>query len=312
MLTKIKSRRLTLPPIYLVENEEDFKQLPKGIPYIIGTQAELRFITIYLEFQVLLRACRNTGLPIKWEECLKRIGYNEAKIRKYPLNSGGEYDLSEGGYRVIELDEFIEDQYIVNFDKLSELKVVPKWLNDLKASIETNIIDEVTFDPTAFSKQLGMNVGYGTIKHNMKNLLILDVSGSIPSAIVKTITLMAKMMSKRFYADVMITSGRTELIDYEKVPETDFVKLARHFGGNNEGEMYNKIIKENKEYNTVICFGDDDSPTRFGGKEGAECNFKVETLYSLHTTSKERLAGYCKAFKPKTTHNVADWVTTIN
>lgn len=290
---------MELPPIYLVENEEDFKQLPKGIPYIIGTQAELRFITIYLEFQVLLRACRKTGLPIKWEECLKRIGYNGVKIKKFTLNSGGEYADSSFGNRPIELDDFIQEQYIVNFDKLSELKIVPAWLDDLKASIETNIIDEVTFDPTAFSKQLGINVGYGTIKHNMKNLLILDVSGSIPSAIVKTITLMAKMMSKRFYADVMITSGQTQLIDYEKVQETDFVELARKFGTGNEGVMYNRIIKEHKQYNTVICFGDDDSPSRFGGSQSAECNFKVETLYSLHTKSTEKKLDIVKHLNQK-------------
>ena len=52
MLQKIVSKRVELPTIYLVENEDDFNMLPKGLPYIIGTQKELSFIRIFLEFQV--------------------------------------------------------------------------------------------------------------------------------------------------------------------------------------------------------------------------------------------------------------------
>jgi hypothetical protein len=53
MIQKITSKRVELPVIYLVENEEDFNTLPKGLPYIIGTESELPFIRTYLEFQVL-------------------------------------------------------------------------------------------------------------------------------------------------------------------------------------------------------------------------------------------------------------------
>ena len=44
MIQKITSKRLELPPIYLVENEDDFKELPRGLPYIIGKKEELSFI----------------------------------------------------------------------------------------------------------------------------------------------------------------------------------------------------------------------------------------------------------------------------
>lgn len=314
MIQKITSKKLELPPIWLVENEKDWNELPKGLPRILAPKEELAFITIFLEFQVLLKSCKSTGMAVNWLDCLKRIGYNLANLHKYTLSSGGEYTGSgEGVGEVVSLDTFIEDQYIVNFDRLAELKVLPKWLDDLRASVETNIIDEVIFDPTAFNKQLGMNVGAGTLKHNIKNLLILDVSGSMPRAVVKTITNMAKLMSKKFYADVMITSGRTVLIDYNNVQSSDIIELARLSGNNNEGVMYRKIVKEPKVYGTVISFGDDDNPGAYdSSSKSTECNFKVETLYSLHTEKgSKRVTGYALWLKPSKTIIVSDWLETI-
>jgi hypothetical protein len=174
MLQLIKSPKIDLPPIYLVENQTDLDQLPKGIPYVIGSQSELKFITIFLEFQVLLRSCNRTGLPVKWEDCLRKLGYNN-NIRPFQLSSGGTYYESSEGRATLELDEFIEGQYLVNLDRLSELKLLPTWLEDIKLAVQTNIIDEVMFDPTAFNKQLGLQTGGAVIKHNPRNLLIFDV-----------------------------------------------------------------------------------------------------------------------------------------
>lgn len=312
MITKITSKKVEIPTIFLVENEEDFKNLPKGLPYIIGSKEELSFITVFLEFQVLYKSCLNTGIPIKWLDCLRKIGYNSNSIRNYTLNSGGEYYESGNGRYELKLDDFIEDQYFVDFDRLSQLKILPVWLEDIKASIETNIIDEVTFDPTAFNKQLGMNIGYGNIKHNMKNLLILDISSSMPKSVVLTITNLAKLMSKKFYADVILTGRESYLIDYNDVPNTDIVGAVGEYGGGNEGEMFNQIIKKNNEYNTVISFGDNDNPG-FYTSRGDKCNFKVQTLYSLHTDkNRDDVTGYARSFEPKTTIKVKNWINTIN
>jgi hypothetical protein len=312
MLQKIKSTKLELPPIYLVENEDDFKELPVGIPYIIGTKEDLPFITVYLEFQILFRSCCSTGIPIDWTSCLRRLGYHN-ELRAFTLNSGGGYWASdaEGQGRVITVDDFIEEQYIVDFDALTSLKILPHWLEDLKNSVEANVIDEVRFNPTAFNKQLGMHIGNAEVSTQVRNLIILDVSGSIPKAVTKTTTALAKLMSKKFFADVMVTSGRTELFPYEKVPFTDFVKVAESFGGNNEGEMYKAIVEQYKEYNTCICFGDDDAPGDYGGNS-IRPKFKINTLYSLHTNTKtENIAGYAKLFNPTNVIRVRDWVKTL-
>jgi len=312
MITKITSKKVEIPTIFLVENEEDFKNLPKGLPYIIGSKEELSFITVFLEFQVLYKSCLNTGIPIKWLDCLRNIGYNSNSIRNYKLNSGGEYYEGGNGRYELKVDDFIEDQYFVDFDRLSQLKILPVWLEDIKASIETNIIDEVTFDPTAFNKQLGMNIGYGNIKHNMKNLLILDISSSMPKSVVLTIVNLGKLMSKKFYADVILTGCKSYLIDYNDVPNTDIVGAVGDYGGGNEGEMFNQIIKSHNEYNTVISFGDNDNPGYYASR-GDKCNFKVQTLYSLHTDkNSDNVTGYARSFEPKTTIKVKNWINTIN
>ena len=310
MIQQITSKKVELPVIFLVENEEDFKQLPKGLPYIIGNQSELPFITIFLEFQVLYRSCMKTLIPVKWLECLSKIGYGN-NIRKYELKSGGVYGAGDNGQYLIKTEDFVTDQYLVDFDKLSELKVLPVWLEDLKASIETNIIDEVMFDPTGFNKQLGMNIGSAGLKHNLKNLLILDISSSMPKSVVLTITNLAKLMSKKFYADVILTGRRSYLIDYEEVPNTDIVGAVASYGGGNEGDMYKEIVKQSKEYGTVISFGDNDCP---GIKKGDKnMNFKVHTLYSLHTEGNctSNITGYARGFDPVETHIVKDWISTI-
>ena len=311
MITKIESKKVELPLIYLIENEEDFKTLPKGLPYIIGDKSELNFITTFLEFQTLLKSCLKTGIPIKWLDTLKKIGYNVNSIRTYEIQSGGTYSTSGSGEYILDIDDFIEDSYLVNFDKLSELKILPAWLEDIKAAIETNIIDEVMFDPLAFNKQLGINVGYSNIKHNEKNLLILDISSSMPKSVVMTITQLAKLMSKKFYADVILTGKQSYLIDYENVPNTDIVGAVRSYGGGNEGDMFWDIIKEPKVYNTIISFGDNDNPMYYSTLN--KCNFKCETLYSLHTDKRSNeITGYSRPFKPKNVHKVQNWITTID
>lgn len=309
MIRQIKSKKIELPPIFLIENEEDFKELPKGLPYIYGKESDLPFILMYLEFQTFLKSCLKTGIPLKWLNILERLGYRGSHLKQFELRSGGVYgNASPEDAAYIPVDEFLTEQYVVNFDRLAELKLLPVWLDDLKTSIQTNIVDEVIFDPTSFNKQLGLNVGSGTIKHHLRNLLILDVSGSIPDGVVKTTVALSKLMSKKFYADVIVTGGRSYFIDYDEVPSTDIEGLAAKAGRNNESEMFKEIVKGTKHYNTVIAFGDNDCPG-----ESLVNDFKVENLYSLHTDKRSNnIVGYAKFLKPTNKPIlIKDWVETL-
>lgn len=310
-ITKIISKIVELPVIFLVENEEDFKAIPKGLPWIFGTQSELPFIRIYLEFQVLLKSCNKTELKINWLNCLRRIGFKN-NLKEYKLQSGGEYFKTDrANAPELSIDNFIEDSYIVDFDRLAELKILPIWLDDLKLAVETNIINEVIFDPCAFNKQLGVNIGAGAIKTQKKNLLILDISGSIPDGIRLTIIQLSKLMSKKFYADIIFTGGSTVFIDYEDVFTKDIKAITDKISRNNEGEQFKAIVEQVKSYGTCISFGDNDSPV--GYSVTLNPKFEIDTLYSLHTDkNSDQLTGYCKGFKyVKNVFKVRDWVTSI-
>jgi len=314
MIQKITSQRVELPPIYLIETKEDYDKLPKGLPWIYGSESDLPFIRVYLEFQTLLKSCKKTGLKINWLDCLRRIGFKN-NLKEYSLQSGGEYWSADNtSAATLSIDDFVSDTYIVDFDRLAELKILPVWLDDLKLAVETNIINEVTFDPCAFNKQLGLNIGGATVKTQKKNLLILDISGSIPDGIRLTIIQLSKLMSKRFYADIIFTGGTTVFLDYENVLEKDIKKITDGISRNNEGEQYWEIVKQPKTYGHVIAFGDDDCPNSFVGSTKNVSNFEIENITSLHTKKgSSNVVGYAKHLnstnKPVI---VSDWVNSIN
>lgn len=312
-IQKIVSKRVELPVIYLINTEDDFKELPSGLPFIVGEQSELEFITTFLEFQILYKSCKRTGVKVDWLKCLERIGF-PTNLKEYTISSGGEYWSGDKGKAVVTMDNFIQDRYFVDFDKLTELKILPSWMEDLRAAVETNIIDEVTFNPVAFNKKLGTNTGAAQVKSNKKNLLILDISGSIPDAIRVSVIQLSRLMSKRFYADVIFTGGQTVFIDYEEMMTADIKKITDGISRNNEGEMYKAIVEQHKVYGTAFVFGDNDCPQRFGNGKELSPNYQIETLYSLHTdkNSKE-VVGYGKYFKPTNpVIKVHDWVQTID
>ena len=306
MLQKIQSQKIEIPPIYLVETEEDFNELPKGIPYIIGKKEELKFITLYLEWQILLKSCLRTKFAIKWDECLSKLGYKKT-LKQYTLNSGGNYFSSDNTINTnsIDVDEFIQDQYVVDFEALSKLKLLPHWMENLKSSIETNLIDEICFDPNAFNTKLGIPNGMPYVSHQQKNLIIFDASASMPNGVVKTLTHLVKLMSKKFYSDVIITSSRSYFYPYEEIQNLDIDKIVSSIPRGNEGEMFTEIMKELRTYNNVISFGDNDSPRDF------KSNYKVNKIYSLHTEGTSVLTGYAKCLDCKNVQFDREWIKTI-
>jgi hypothetical protein len=65
--------------MYLLEDTLEIKDLPLGIPFIIGKEKDAPLIIKYLEYTVLYRSAKATGLGF--------IGRNNS------LGSAGEYKL---------------------------------------------------------------------------------------------------------------------------------------------------------------------------------------------------------------------------
>ena len=202
------------------------------------------------------------------------------------------------------------------------MKVFPTWLVDIETAIETNIHNFATYNPYMYNKKLDGMYGAIDMQSPNKNLIIIDISGSIPRAVGTTCLMLARHLTESFYADLMITGSQTFLYPYEELADLNIEGLYDSIGRGNESEMYRALVcGEPKKYSTVIVFGDNDTPC--GGwdwsvpqlsREDAQkaCTWTVDKMISLHTRSNDIRAAYGDFFSPKDIQYVKDWVKYIN
>ena len=332
-MKRLLSPKINLPVMYLLEDSKELEDLPLGIPFIIGNEDALPYIIKYLEYTLLYRSAVATGLAFNWSKELAKLGYDSTSKPDtdfklipfdYMLNVGKpiEFDsVSTSEEFDLDIEDYLVDGYLVSFDKLTELNVTPSWLSNLTDSIKTNVLEAVNFNPNLYSKKLGVMSGYSEIVGSDRNLGILDFSGSIPVSIITTTAILAKLMSKTFYADIMITGSITKLFKYEELDQIDLLAEAKSIGRNNDQAYFKKLVSVPMVYNTVFSFGDNDHP---GGtwksgdicipdEEGKKiCNWKVNKVISLHTKSSAKQTGYTRWFEPKEIEHVKDWLVSLN
>lgn len=331
-MKQLVSRKVDLPVIYLVNNQEEWEKLPLGIPFIYGEESLYDKIVQYLEWTMLLRSAEATGFPFKWEDELKKLGFRDVRFdNDISLYFSGETHsrtvptkatkpCSESEFR-FDVDNYIKDGFLVSYGILSLLKIIPSWLKDLEASIKVNIINAVSFNPTAFSKKMGGFYGAPEMATSKRNLGILDFSGSIPTSVVVTTAALAKTLSKTFFCDILITGSGSKLFKYEELDGIDLMKEAQTIGRNNDQVDFLKIVSEERDYNAVFSFGDDDYPgytwcdksRHIKEDEGKElCKFTVEKVISLHTKQNGSETGYTRWFSPKEgVQHVSNWLHTL-
>lgn len=324
------SKTMDLPIIYLVSSEEDLEKLPLGIPFIYGEEEQYEKILKYLEWTILLRSAEATGLPFDWKRELKALGYEDIPIGK-PLSFSGDgggrgaMKFSEESEFRINMEEYLKDGWLVSYDVLTSLRIIPTWLADLEESIKVNVLNAISFNPTLFNKKLGGFYGAPEMTSAKRNLGILDFSGSIPTSVVVTTAVLAKTLSRTFFCDILITGSTSKLFKYEELEGIDLMKEAHIIGRDNDQKEFIKLLSEPREYNTVFSFGDDDYPgytwhnsfnsgtKNISVEEGKKINkWKVEKVISLHTRQNGDETGYTKWFSPtEGVEHVTDWVKTL-
>lgn len=327
----LTSKKMHLPVIYLVENNKDIASLPLGIPFIKGKIKEYNDYVKLIEFEVLLRSALKSGLPFKWEQILRENGYkNLYKFTAYSekccyCTSTEKVELDDHDFTETEgttISELIEDiSYQVDSDVLKELKVIPSWFSEkVEDGIKSNILDSIKWNPGFYNKKLGDVSGAITIGQSNKNLIVIDISGSIPTSVGKACLLLSKTMSHLFYADLIITGAKSKLFDYTEIEALDVNDIYRRFGDNNEAADFRRIVSESRNYDNAIVFGDNHSPLQVWNTNRAIsftqaydiCNFKIGKIFSFHTTNFERRAGYADMFDCPNIEYVENWVRDLN
>lgn len=212
-------------------------------------------------------------------------------------------------YCKIKLEDCIGDMTpYVNIKELDQLRILPTWLGDISNVIHKNLDDYLWQD--GWNKKLRCCIGNHISSSNAPNLIIIDVSRSIPVGIAATMLSLCATLREHANADLIITGDTSGWYPLGcDLPDPQ--ELRSLHGRGNESAMFNAILKEHilgKEWGNVIAFGDDDSPAKIrhwheGGaymnrvneerKMNTSVPTKVHNIYSFHTDY-DHIVGYAK------------------
>lgn len=334
MIKLLQSQKIKIPMVYLIENDKDLEELPFGIPFIKSKMTNYKQCVQMLEWDILYKSALETGLPFNWHSLLEANGYNPRSFTiAHSVRSDLELDGDLTGYKAeidtieeIDSSEFLNDaDYKVDIEVLRDLNLLPTWMESIEDSVKENISNAMVFNPMLYTKKLGLPLGdfeYGKLE---KNVIIIDISGSIPRNVSKTTLILAKTFAEQFYADLLITGSKSTLYDYSEVDSLDVDQIYSENGMDNDQVWFKELLQQPRTYKSVIVFGDEHDPGRAWSnqynkgtqnislKQGIElCKWKVAEIISFHTTSDTRIAGYGLWFDTDKVTKISDWVKDMS
>lgn len=331
----LESKKLRLPKVFYVSDRSELMDLPVGVPFIYGDSSNEKFVIRLLEYEMLYQAAVKTGYPFDFSEILYDNGYKDLRTFSYSYGTYMEYksdkysrDVDPEDFEILDrtsesFKEYIKDNAAyVDIDVLKNLNVFPLWLTKIEDAINTNIHNFAHFNNNMYNKKLeGMYGGIELTSPN-RNLIIIDISGSIPKAVSTTCLTLAKNLVESFYADLLITGSKSTLYLYEEMYKLNIETVYDENGMDNDQYFFKKIISADKKaYKTAIVFGDNDSPCRawhnaynketsvISIEDGKKINkWEIDKLISFHTEGTKRIAAYGSWFEPKETERIENWV----
>lgn len=337
----LTSKKFKLPVLYFISNRDEIKLLPLGVPFIYGDEELKPAIIRILEFEILYQKALSSGLPFNFKKILIEAGYTDMKDYWFNHNTVFiDYKTGEETYddsyfedfKGIGEDESVFEQFIkdssayVDIKKIKDLNVFPLWLDKIENAIVTNIQNFAAYNPNMYNKKLeGMYGGLEMASPN-RNLIIIDISGSIPSAVSTTCLALAKNLAETFYADLLITGSKSTLYTYEELYMLNVEFVYEENGTDNDQAYFKKLVTGDvKDYKTAIVFGDNHHPGRawsnsynentktISDEDGKNiCRWNVDKIISFHTTSNREVAGYARWFNTKNIERISDWVKYLN
>lgn len=358
----LKSKRgIPIPKLYLVTNRKDIGSIPKGVPYIYADESLEDTLVRMLEYEVLFQRAKATGLPFNFRKILKSNGFKDIRDLEHDgrrgawnnarmnvkTSPGGVKDLKKVDHEVKvrgnheAFSQFVKDSSVyVDISVLKGLKIFPTWMAKVEKAISTNIATFATWDTNMYNKKLDGMYGGVRMTPPHKNLIVIDISSSIPRAVSSTCLALAKNMAESFYADLLITGSKSTLYDYNEVRNLDVQKLYDDNGMNNDQIYFRALVEEiQRDYDTAIVFGDDHVPgyawnshpsqsaQTISTEDGKKlCKWNIHQVISFHTYNERggtrdhyyeerenaedgyRVAGYADWFSPEKITHIDDWV----
>jgi len=334
----LKSKKgIPIPTLFFVTDKSEIKDIPKGVPYFLGSQNTEEYIITILEYEVLYQKAISTGYPFNFKEILHRNGFsgiNDHGDKGVKTSLGLNINADIENNRLVDNKKpfvklITDGNFYVDISIIKSLNVFPVWMDKLEDAISANIHNFATFDSNLYNKKLEGMFGGMVMNAPGKNLIIIDISSSIPQQVSSTCLVLAQNMSESFYADILITGSKSTLYEYENVHKLNIETIYDENGQDNDQIHFKALLNgSEKQYNTAIVFGDDDNPNwewsnrfNYGTKylkdedEKKLNKWKVNKIISFHTypSSKrdKRLAGYARWFDTDNIEYMPQWVRDL-
>lgn len=199
-------------------------------------------------------------------------------------------DNSDAGYYQFNEDHLKIEDYVgdlssyVDIDALQKLGLLPNFVGDVADCIKRNTMQSMRWSE-GYTKKLGVTLGNFRNKPELPNLLIIDISWSIPDGIAATMLTLADTLRSQCNADLIITSRRSGYYPAgAELPKPQ--TLRDYYGRSNESAEFCGIIKKyiaGREFGHVISFGDYDNPGSFWEHDVDMAGTKVHAVHHYHT-----------------------------
>lgn len=244
-------------------------------------------------------------LPTEDEDAVEEEAVAEESSHDVADN---EREFSNDGYHeevrdaIVGLDEFCADELsYVNVEQLQALGFLPAFMSDVADAIRTNLTTSMRWRD-GWNKRLGCALGDFSVGTKAPNLIILDISGSIPSGISATMLELVDSLRSQAEADLIVTGGSSYYWPASaELPTPGWIRA--NVDCNNEAVMFYRILRERlagRHFGNVISFGDNDCPVDFARWQGqkpdedAAMGITVDRVMHFHTWSKNTRTGYAK------------------
>lgn len=193
--------------------------------------------------------------------------------------------------QVLDIEEYVGDvSSCVNLEVLQRLRLMPAFIGDILDCIKINVGSGMYWRE-GYNKRLGIPVGRFNASGQLPNLIILDVSGSIPRGISATMISLIDTLRTQLSADLIVTSTISRFYPMgSELPDPN--TMRRMFTYENESSDFFDILTNQirgRHYGHVFSFGDNDTPDYSWFKDSpgtySLAGTKVEHVHHYHTGS---------------------------
>lgn len=209
------------------------------------------------------------------------------------------------GFQQVDISEYWgQMDTIVDIVKLQQMQLLPVFLDKIVEATLSRA-DDLRWNE-GYNKKRGLCVGNYDDLIQADNLLIIDVSASIPRGVSSTMLALADTLREQMKADLIITGGCSKFWEYgDKLPSPQELRDMIPLG--NECYQFKNILKNKvfgHTYDNVVAFGDYDCPGMLANREATEAvGTRVGKLYSFRVVDSKwdvdrdhwkEPVGYCK------------------